>query len=242
MERRVLWYRHKIRNTFCQRFNWMLQLSSGWKSKYSVETSNLKLASENFPFHLCRSQLRSHLFWNYAFWRYTYIPKLCHRYSQVAGEDSIELVGKRMENLESVCAVEGCALIFPRWGLPSPSMRCQIVKVTLQAWTACSNWPMWLQDSPRRCCSSWLQLAAMLIRFRVSKSVTRSNRCSSSTTIFVRSISRSGWWMLLRCMWHGLQIWSCLSRLLVTWPSQYRWTPQQTYNRVCIGCFFHSLQ
>ena len=98
----------------------MLQLSSGRKSKYSVETSNLKLASENSPFHLCRSQLRSHLFGNYAFWRYTYIPKLCHRYSQVAGEDSIELGGKRTENLESVCAVEGCGLIFPRLRSPIP--------------------------------------------------------------------------------------------------------------------------
>ena len=148
----------------------MLQLSSGRKSKYSVETSNLKLASENSPFHLCRSQLRSHLFGNYEFWRYTYIPKLCHRYSQVAGEDSIELGGKRTENLESVCAVEGCALIFPRLRSPIP-INTPDCKGHLQAWTACSNWSMWLQDSPRRCCSSWSRLAAMLIRFRVSKSV-----------------------------------------------------------------------
>ena len=173
----------------------------------------------------------SHLFGNYAFWRYTYIPKLCHRYSQVAGEDSIEFGGKRMENLESVCAVEGCALIFPRLRSPIP-INTPDCKGHLQAWTACSNWSMWLQDSSRRCCSSWSRLAAMLIRFRVSKSVppVATDAVHPQPPLSGQYPEADGGCCRDVCDMVCLQIWSCLSRLLVTWPSsQYRWTPRQTY-------------
>ena len=93
---------------------------------------------------------------------------------------------------------------FPGWGLPSPSTCCQMVNVTLQDWTACSSWRIWLLVSPRCCCSSWSWLAARLMRFQMSTSVTRSKRCSSSTTTFVSSLLRSGGWMLPRCFWQGL--------------------------------------
>ena len=92
---------------------------------------------------------------------------------------------------------------FPGWGLPSLLTRCQMVNVTLQDWTASSSWRIWLLASPQRC-SSWSLLAARLIRFWMSTSVTRSKRWSSSTTTFVSSMLRSGEWMLPRCWWQGL--------------------------------------
>ena len=98
---------------------------------------------------------------------------------------------------------------FPGWGLLftiwlSPSTRCQMVNVTLQDYTACSSWRMWLLVFPWCCSSSWSLLAARLMKFRMSTSVTRSKRCSSSTTTFVSSKLRSGGWMMPRCWWQGL--------------------------------------
>ena len=92
---------------------------------------------------------------------------------------------------------------FPGWSLLSPSTHCQMVNVTLQDCTACSSWRMWFLVSPWHC-SLWSLLAARLMRFQMSTSITRSKRCSSSTTTFVSSILRSGGWMLPRCWWQGL--------------------------------------